>query len=218
MAGTEREAAEQMVEVCRRLHLRQLLAAADGNVSVRLDDGTLLMTPAGRSKANLAPDELAALQLDGQVLRGRPSTERAMHLEIYRRCPLARSVVHAHPPTAVAWTLARPQLAALPDEAMPELILGVGRIPIVAYARPGTEAMASALAPHLPACRVLILARHGAVAWGESVEEAYDAIERLEHAAWMLKLAEELGGAVPLPADEVAALRALRAARGGRTL
>jgi L-fuculose-phosphate aldolase len=177
-----------------------------------------LMTPAGRSKANLGPDELTALALDGHVLRGKPSTERAMHLEIYRRCELARCVVHAHPPAAVAWTLARPQLTALPDEAMPELILGVGRIPIVPYARPGTAAMAASLAPHLPAHRVLVLARHGAVAWGESVEEAYDAIERLEHAAWMLKLAEELGGAVPLPDDEVAALRALRAARGGRTL
>jgi L-fuculose-phosphate aldolase len=123
-------------------------------------------------------------------------------------------VVHAHPPTAIAWSLARPDLDALPDEAMPEVILAAGRIPIAPYARPGTAAMGEAIQPFLPAHRLMILARHGALAWGEDLEEAVLGMERLEHVAQILKSAHELGGATPLPPGEVAALRAMREAQG----
>src|SRR5262249_3706979 len=101
---------EEIRAACAHLHARGLLAAADGNVSVRLADDTLLLTPAGVNKARLKAGSLARVALDGRILEGRPSTERAMHLAIYRACPEARAVVHAHPPTAIAWTLARPQL------------------------------------------------------------------------------------------------------------
>jgi L-fuculose-phosphate aldolase len=158
------------------------------------------------------------LKLDGSVLYGQPTSERLMHLAIFRAVPEAKAIVHAHPPTAIAWSLARPDLQWLPDDAMPEIILAAGRIPIVPYARPGTEAMGEALRPFLPAHRLLILARHGALCWGESVEEAYLGIERLEHVCQILKSAEDLGGARAMPADEVAALREMRARMGARIL
>jgi L-fuculose-phosphate aldolase len=101
---------------------------------------------------------------------------------------------------------------------MSELILAVGRLPIVQYARPGTQAMGDNLAPHLPACRVLILARHGALAWGESLEEAYNGLERLEHSAQILAQAMLLGGLTRLPTGEVEALRGLRRTLGDRIL
>ena len=143
-------------------------------------------------------------------MSGNPSGERLMHLEIYRRCPEARCVVHAHPPTAVAWSLARPEWTVLPADALPEVILAAGRIPIAPYARPGTLAMGEVLAPLLPEHRLMILARHGALCWGESLEEAVGGIERLEHVCTMLKLAHDLGGARPLPTDEIEALRRMR--------
>lgn len=207
-----------MCDACRRLHRRNLLAAADGNISLRLAGGRIAITPAGVNKYALGPEHMAFLQLDGSILSGTPSSERAMHLAVYRRCPEARAVVHAHPPTAIAWTLARPDLSELPSDALPEVILAAGRIPVAPYARPGTEAMGSVLDAFLPAHRLLLLARHGALAWGESLEEAVNGIERVEHAALILKTALELGGAKPLPEDERRALQALRAKNGPKLL
>lgn len=204
--------------ICRRLHARNLLAAADGNASVRQEDGRIAITPSGIAKARVRPGDLAWLDADGAVLAGRPSTERLMHLAVYQACPEARAVVHAHPPTAVAWSLARPDLRALPAEALPEVILAAGAIPIVPYARPGTPDLGAALRPYLPGHRLLLLARHGALAWGETLEEAYNGIERLEHAALILKAAHELGGAQPLPEAELEALREVRRRAGGRLL
>lgn len=209
---------EEIREACAHLHARGMLAAADGNVSVRLPDDTVVLTPAGVNKARLRPGSLARVTLDGRVLEGRPSTERAMHLAVYRACPEARVVVHAHPPTAIAWTLARPELTELPTDVLPELLLAAGRVPIVPYARPGTEEMGTVLLPFLPAHRLLLLSRHGALAWGESMEEAVNGIERVEHSALILKAAEELGGAAPLPPAELEALRALKARLGPRLL
>lgn len=205
-------------DVCYRLHARNLLAAADGNVSVALEDGRIAITPSGVAKARLRPEDLAFLDRDGQVLAGRPSTERLMHLAVYRTCPEARAVVHAHPPTAIAWSLAYPELAFLPTDALPELILAAGRIPIAPYARPGTAAMGDHLVPLLPEHRLLILARHGALAWGESLEEAYNGLERLEHACQILKAAQDLGGAKSLPEPELHALRQARLQAGRKLL
>ena len=209
---------EQIREACAHLHARGLLAAADGNVSVRLPDDTVLLTPAGVNKARLVPGSLARVALDGRILEGRPSTERAMHLAVYRASADARVVVHAHPPTAIAWTLARPGLTELPTDTLPELLLAAGRVPIVPYARPGTEEMGTVLLPFLPAHRLLLLSRHGALAWGESMEEAVNGIERVEHSALILKAAEELGGSTPLPPLELEELRVLRTRIGPRLL
>ncbi|MGZ3479605.1 MAG: class II aldolase/adducin family protein [Myxococcaceae bacterium] len=207
---------EDIRDACAQLHARGLLAAADGNVSVRQADGSIVLTPAGANKARLRPGSLARVTLDGRILEGRPSTERAMHLAVYRACPEARVIVHAHPPTAIAWTLARPDLTELPTDALPELLLAAGRVPIVPYARPGTEEMGAVLLPFLPAHRLLLLSRHGALAWGESMEEAVNGIERVEHSAIILKAAAELGGTTPLPESELQALRALKARIGPR--
>jgi len=213
---TEREILESLCEASRRLHERNLLAAGDGNLSARLSDGRIAMTPSGVAKAWLRPRDFAFLGADGTVLKGRPSSERLMHLAIYAACPEAQVVVHAHPPTAVAWTLAHPELEAMPSEALPEVILGAGAIPIVPYARPGTVALGEALLPFLPAHRLLVLARHGAVCWGEDAAEAAGGIERLEHVAQILKAAVELGGLSPLPREELEALKSLRAELGPR--
>jgi len=215
---SEAIAFQAVCDACRHLHARNLLSAADGNISLRLGHDRVAITPAGLNKANLRPEQMALVRLDGQVVSGAPSSERAMHLSVYRHCPEARVVVHAHPPTAIAWTLAHPELLELPSDALPEVILAAGRIPVVPYARPGTEAMGTALEPFLPEHRLLLLARHGALAWGESLEEAVNGIERVEHAALILKTAVELGGAKPMPEEERRALHALRAKNGPKLL
>lgn len=209
---------DEAIEACRSLHAQGLLAAADGNVSLRLDGGRVAITPRGVAKASLRREDFAFLDLDGTVLRGDPSSERLMHLAVYRACPEAKAVVHAHPVTAIAWSLAHPEAAELPSDALPEVILAAGRIPLVPMATPGTKAMGSNLTPYLPAHRLMILARHGGLAWGESVREAAGGIERLEQVAKILLAAEGFGGAKALAASEVEELRALRAKLGPRLI
>lgn len=207
-----------LLDACRRLHAGGLLAASDGNLSVRLPNGLIAMTPSGVPKAQVTLGELAHLQLDGTVVNGRPSSERAMHLAVYRAVPAAKAIVHAHPPTAIAWSLARPELQELPADGLPEVILAAGAIPIVPMALPGTEAMGANLLPFLPAHRLLILARHGGLCWGEHMDEAAGGMERLEQVATILWKAEALGGARPLAAAELEELRALRARLGPRVI
>ncbi len=157
-----------LVEACRRLHASGLLAASDGNVSIRLPDGRIAMTPSGVPKARVKVGDLAYLSPSGATLSGRPSSERAMHLAIYLAVPEAKAVVHAHPPTAIAWSLARPDLKELPADGLPEVILAAGRIPIVPMAMPGTEAMGTNVLPYLPEHRLMLLARHGGLCWGST--------------------------------------------------
>lgn len=215
--GTSRTRGE-IIEVCKRLNAKNMLASADGNVSVRVSDREILITPTGLNKAFITPDDMATIDIDNKILNGKPSGERLIHLEVYKRCPEARSVVHAHPPTAIAWTVAFPNDVELPFDSLSELILAAGRIPIAKYARPGTPAMAERLAPFLPEHRVIIMARHGAVSWGESLQEAYNGMERLEHSAQILAQAQRLGGITKLPQAEIDALWELRQRLGKRTL
>ena len=207
-----------LLDACRRLHAGGLLAASDGNLSVRLPNGLIAMTPSGVPKAKVQLGDLAHLQLDGTIQAGRPSSERAMHLAIYRAVPAAKAIVHAHPPTAIAWSLARPELKELPSDGLPEVILAAGRIPIVPMAIPGTEAMGRNLLPFLPHHRLLILARHGGLCWGGHMNEAAGGMERLEQIADILLKAEALGGAKPLSPAEIEELRALRAKLGPRII
>jgi L-fuculose-phosphate aldolase len=209
---------QDLLDACRRLHAGGLLAASDGNLSVRLPNGLIAMTPSGVPKSKVQQDDLAYLQVDGTIVCGRPSSERAMHLAIYRSVPEAKAIVHAHPPTAIAWSLARPELKELPSDGLPEVILAAGRIPIVPMAMPGTEAMGTSLLPFLPEHRLMILARHGGLCWGEHMNEAAGGLERLEQVATILWKAEALGGAKPLSTDELLELKSLRSRLGPRII
>lgn len=213
-----KEVAEQIREVARRLYARNMLAAADGNISVRLSKNEILITPSGVSKAFIQIEDLAIMTMDNQILWGNASSERLMHLEVYLRCPEAAAVVHAHPPTAIAWSIAKTELKTLPSTSLSEVILACGEIPFVPYARPGTAEMAQNLTPFLPEYRALILSRHGALCWGESLEEAWRGMERIEHSSEVLWRAQQLGGLTPLPEEEVAVLKEMRHKIGKKLL
>jgi L-fuculose-phosphate aldolase len=207
-----------IVKTAKLLHQKNFLASADGNISIRINSETILITPSGKHKGFLNEDDLAVVTVDNQILFGNPSGERLMHLEVYQKCSEAKAVVHAHPPYAIAWSVAFPDLKELPKECLSELILAVGQIPIVPYQRPGTPEMGTVLSPWLPKQRVFILSRHGALSWGEDLQEAYNGIERLEHTAFILSIASQMNGLSFLPASEVQALQAMRQNLGARTL
>lgn len=210
MSHTLHSIAMQIITVAKLLYKRNMLAAADGNISYRINNEQIIITPSGKAKAFITPKEMATITLDNKIISGNPSGERLMHLAIYQHCEKAKCVVHAHPPSAIAWGITDNTLTSLPSESLSELILMTPTIPIVTYARPGTQAMGENLIPYLPELKLFILAHHGALAWGESLEEAWYGMERLEHTADILLRAKTLGNIIALPKKEIEALHALR--------
>lgn len=211
------EQSKKIIEVCQRLYQRNMLAGADGNVSVRISNSEILITPSGKPKAFLNTDEMAMMDLTGKVLVGNVSSEYKMHLAVFQEMSEAKVVIHAHPPTAVAWSVARPTLTELPNSALSELVLNVGRIPIIPFAMPGSMDMGDYVRPFLKDNRVMILARHGALSWGETFTEALNGMERIEHAAEILMKAELLGGIKPLSDEQMHELQMLRVKLGRKS-
>jgi L-fuculose-phosphate aldolase len=188
----EDELRDDIVRVARRLWERGLIAGPDGNVSCRLGEETLLITPSGMSKVDVESSDIVVVDLEGNVVDGdlRPSSEIRMHLRIYARREDVRAVVHAHPPMATALGVAGEDLTA---PVLPEVILQMGRVPLVPYQTPGTQAVADALDPFLAAHDAFLLANHGATTLGPSLGVAHQRMESLEHAARIVLAARTLG-------------------------
>jgi len=183
-SGTERALRREIVQVCHLMHQRQLIAATDGNVSARLQDGLLLTTPSGLCKGLLEEEDLVVLDAAGAVVeqrtaRGlRPSAEVRMHLEIYRQRPDVRAVVHAHPPVTTAMTVAGISLAPC---VIPETLVTLGTIVTTEYATPTSAGVPDVVRDLIRRHDALVLDRHGAVTVGRSVLEAYARMEKVEN-------------------------------------
>ena len=216
---TEREIREEIVKVCRLMWEKDYLAATDGNVSVRLGPDRFLVTPSGLSKGNVTADQLLIIDWDANVvgpLYGnnrnlRPSSEILLHLEAYRRRPDIASVVHAHPPMAVALSIAGISLAQC---ILPEVVMTLGMIPTTEYATPASPEGAEVIAGIIEHYDALILRRHGSVTVGESAWKAYLKLEKLEHTALITKTLVELNRLNVMPPEQVAKIVSWREARG----
>jgi L-fuculose-phosphate aldolase len=195
--------------VCRRLYERGLVAGPDGNVSVRLRDGSIVVTPSGMSKVDVTPDDLVLVDGEGRVLdgKGKPSSELRMHLRIYERRADVSAVVHAHPPTATGFAVAGESFMA---PVLPEVILQMGEVPIVRYATPGTADVADSFDPYLAGHDAFLMANHGATTVGPTLGVAHQRMESLEHAARIVLTARMLGTVHELSPADVKALRASR--------
>lgn len=206
-------ARREIVEVCRRLYERGLIAGAEGNVSVRISRDRLLVTPAGVAKVDLRPGDLVEVAPDGRPHRAgmRPSTELRMHLRIYARRPDVLAVVHAHPPAATAFAVSGQPFVTT---ALPEIILLMGTVPLVPYAAPGTEQLAERLEPFIDGNEAVLLANHGATTMGASLGAAHQRMESLEHCARILLAARLLGGIAELSPDDLRVLAETRERAG----
>ena len=214
MSGLERQ---NLIDIGKKFYDKNFLAAADGNFSCRLSDDQILITPSGLSKSQLRAEDMVVMNLKGEVLEGKaPSSEKSLHLSVYQQAPQARVVLHAHPPKAVSCSLVFKE--KLPSQYLSEVILATGDIPILEYARPGTEAMAQGLVSFLPRKKVFILSHHGALSWGENFQEAVFGMERLEHACQILIDAHQLGKPKALDEEEIKWLYEKRKEIGNKTL
>lgn len=194
---------KQLCDLARRVYERGYVAATDGNLSVRLEAGRVMVTPSASCLGELRPDDLCVVSLrDGRLLagRGRATSELPMHLEIYRQRSDVGAVVHAHPPITNAFSFAG---QVLDPCVIPEVVVSLGRVPTVPYATPSCAEGASAIREPIRAHDALILERHGSVTVGRDLREAYFKLEKLEHAAHILLNARLLGRVIPLSADEL---------------
>ncbi len=199
--------ARAICEAGRRLSERGLIAGTEGNISARCGVN-LLVTPAGRAKGDLAPQDLVEVDPAGRVRgSGVPSSELGLHLAVLAARPDVGAVVHAHPPAATGFAAAG---QALDDDVLPELLAQFGSVPLVPYGAPGSPELGERVGPYLAGHDALLLANHGAVTFGTDVEEAERRMESLEQGARILLAARLLGGARRLPPEEVERLRALR--------
>jgi L-fuculose-phosphate aldolase len=213
VGAQEEKIRQDMVLVARRMHDRGFISGYDGNISVRTGQDRLLCTPSGRNKAFIEATDIVVLDMQGKLLRGKsePSSEVRMHLAVYKERPEAGCVVHAHPPHAVACTLAGISLAV---PQVPETAFILGSVPTAAYATPGTDEVPESIRPFVKSAEAILLARHGAVTVGRDLSEAYDRMEALEHVARVLFLARNLGDLTPLSPAEVARLKESVTSRG----
>lgn len=213
MVKTEREYREDIVEVGRLMFQKSWIAANDGNITIRLDAERVLATPTGISKGMMRADDLLVLDIEGNKISGcrERTSEIAMHLKIYELRPDVRAVVHAHPPVTTGFaTAGRPLNMAL----LPEVVIGLGCVPLAAYGLPGTPELTEPMIPLIPKYDALLMANHGAVCYGEDVYQAYFRMETIEHFARIALVAQLLGGPNVLPRREVAKLLDARARYG----
>ncbi|MDZ7374207.1 MAG: class II aldolase/adducin family protein [candidate division KSB1 bacterium] len=214
--ATEYRVRQEMVDVCAKIYQKGFVAANDGNVSVRLEDGRVLITPTGVSKGRISPEELVVVDLEGRVLAAdghAPSSELPMHLYVYRERLDVRAVVHAHPLFSTAFAVAG---IPLDKNVLAEAVLALGPVPVVEYATPGTEELAQALGRYLHQADAFLLANHGVVTVGQNLLETFWKLERLEHFAQISFIARLLGGERLLSREEVEKLNRLRERLGVR--
>lgn len=201
---------QEIVAVCRRLYEKGLIAGPDGNISVRLSAGSILITPAALSKVDVTPDDLVEVSMDGVRISGyrEPSSEVHLHVRLYTRRPDVQAVVHAHPPTATGFAVAG---EGFESYVLPELVYQMGRVPLVPYATPGTPAVADAFEPFIAGHDAFLMANHGATTTGPSLLIAHQRMESVEHSARILLTARLLGRVTELSAEQAAGLLSHRA-------
>src|SRR5512145_1245468 len=164
----EHQLRADIVEIGRRLYARGYTASNDGNISVRLDGGRLLMTPKSVCKGFMSPEMMCITDLEGRKIAGErdPSSEMQMHLEVYRQRPDVKAVVHAHPPIATGFAVAG---IPLNRAVLAEVLTTLGSVPIAEYATPSTLELPAAVRRYVKAHDGMLLANHGALTLGADV-------------------------------------------------
>jgi len=183
---------QEICDIGDRLYKRGFAAANDGNITYRISENEVLCTPTMVNKGFMKPADIALIDMEGNQLAGdrKRSSEALLHLEILKARPDVKSVVHCHPPHATAFAVAR---EAIPSCVLPEVEVFLGNVPIAKYATPGGQEFAETILPFVAQSNVMVLANHGTVSYGESVERAYWWTEILDAYCRILILAKQVG-------------------------
>jgi L-fuculose-phosphate aldolase len=200
--STERDLRIAVVEAGRICYSQGLMVSNDGNISARLGDNYIVITPAGVSKGRMDTEDPIVIDIDGNLVwskpgsKYKPSTETPMHLEVYRQREDVRGVIHAHPVYATALTVAG---LSIPINVFPELVLTLGEIPVSDFALPSSDEDADAVRPLLKGNDAILLRQHGSLTLGRDLDEALINLERLEHVSQVVLMSKLFGDIGQLP-------------------
>lgn len=212
---SEYEIKKQICEIGKRIYDKGMVAANDGNISVKISDNEFLCTPTGVSKGFMTADYICKVDKEGNVIRAngnfKPSSEIKMHMRVYKERPDVKSVVHAHPMYATGFAIAG---IPLNQPIMPEAVIALGEVPIAAYGTPSTMEIPDTVSKFLQNYDAVLLENHGALTYGDSLLGAYHKMESVEFYAQLLYISRQLGGPKELPQDEVRKLCNMREAYG----
>ncbi len=200
---------QQICEIGDRLYKKGFAAANDGNISYRISENQVVCTPTLTCKGFLKPDDLCIVDMEGKQLSGtrKRTSEVMLHLAIMKERPEVKAVVHCHPPHATAFGIAR---EPIPQCVLPEVEIFLGDVPITKYVIPGGKEFAATILPYVHKSNVIILANHGTVSFGETVEQAYWWTEILDAYCRILMLARGLGNVNYFTEPEAKALLELK--------
>lgn len=215
MSPQEQALREQICHIGRLMYQNHYIEGTSGNISARLDENHILITPSGLAKGFMEPDQLIIVDMEGNKVESAirdaidrlPTSELPMHLECYQKRPDVNGVVHAHPPTAVALTIVGYDFQRC---VIPEMMINLGLVPTTPYATPASPEDRDVISRLLTDHDAILLAHHGSLTVATSVWDAYLKLEMLEHGAYILHLAEQIGGVREIPPYQVDKLLALR--------
>lgn len=192
---SEYEIKKQICDIGKRIYDRRMVAANDGNISVKISDNEFLCTPTGVSKGFMTPEYICKIDGEGNVLQAnkgfKPSSEIKMHLRVYKHRPDVQAVVHAHPIYATSFAIAG---IPLTQPIMPEAVIALGCVPIAEYGTPSTTEIPDNVEKYLPYYDAVLLENHGALTFSNSLLAAYHKMESVEFYAELLFLSKQLGG------------------------
>ncbi|MCU0363281.1 MAG: class II aldolase/adducin family protein [Bacteroidales bacterium] len=197
-----RKERKEVAGFMRRLYRQQLTTTSGGNISCRLNDEIIALTPSATDKGRMNWKEVALIGITGENhSQGlRPSIESEMHLAVYRKHPGVNAIVHAHPLFATAFTAMK---CKIETNLTAEACAILGEPVFVPYALMGSAELAEAVSENLFQNGILLLENHGIVAAGQSLLQAFDRLEVLENAARMTFITESMGKKSPLTPERV---------------
>lgn len=202
-----------IVTVGKMMYERRYIIAGDGNLSIRLDESTILATPTALCKGLLSPDQIVKLDLDGNVLDGEytPSSEIKMHLAAYNTRSDIHSVVHAHPPISTGFAVAGIPLDQL---ILAEMVVNFGSIPLAPYYSPSTAELAESVAEQVKCHDAVLMANHGVMTIGPDLYTTYHRLEMVEQFASISLVAHLLGKMQTFSSDQLQDLQEIREKSG----
>ncbi len=208
--ATERDLRLAIIEAGRICYSSGLMHANTGNISVRLGNDRVVITPSKLCKGRMDADDLLIIDMEGAIIKSdsvrkrKFSSEGPMHLEIYHQLPDVRAVIHAHPINATALSVAG---IPFPDDVLQEVMEELGPVPTTGFSMPDPQSAAEAIRAHVKNHNAIIIRNHGAITYGHDLEHALNYLELLESVAKTVVTAQTLGGVSRIPAEIMSVLR-----------
>lgn len=209
MSSSEWSLRQELVKCMKILHDKGLVYGLGGNASARVGkDGTILITPSGKFKGDLKPEDLVKIDLNGQIIEGclRPSIEGPLHTAIYRSSPGINAIIHAHSPFTTGLALAGKKIAPVNFETA----VMFKEVPILEFRPPGSKELGELVAQNIKGQSAVILQNHGVVAVGSTPIEALCTIEALEEVSIMIFVASHFGEVKLIPKDQIEKMKPAR--------